>query len=54
MALALRTKATIYVAEEVMASSGISPDVMIKADDKDQLKAILENLQPEDFGKHKV
>jgi bifunctional DNase/RNase len=54
MALALRTKATIYVAEEVMASSGISPDAMIKADDKDQLKAILENLQPEDFGKHKV
>ncbi len=54
MALALRTKATMYVAEEVMASSGISPDVMMKADDKDQLKAILENLQPEDFGKHKV
>ena len=53
MALALRTKATIYVAEKVMASSGISPDVM-KADDKDQLRSILENLQPEDFGKHKV
>jgi len=53
MALALRTKATIYVAEEVMASSGISPEVM-KADDKDQLRTILENLQPEDFGKHKV
>ena len=54
MALALRTKATIYVAEEVMASSGISPDVMMKSDDKDQLKTILESLQPEDFGKHKV
>jgi hypothetical protein len=37
-----------------MASSSISPDAVMKADDKDQLKAILENLQPEDFGKHKV
>jgi hypothetical protein len=53
MALALRTKSSIYVSEEVMAASGISPDIM-DADDKDQLKAILENLQPEDFGKHKV
>ena len=53
MALALRTKASIYVSEEVMASSGIGPDIM-KADDKDQLKAILENLKPEDFGSHKI
>ena len=53
MALALRTKSSIYVSEEVMATSGISPDIM-NADDKDQLKAILENLNPEDFGKHKV
>ena len=53
MALALRTNAVIYVAEEVMASSGITPDVA-KADDKDQLRVILGNMKPEDFGKHKV
>ena len=51
MALALRTKAPIYVAEEIMAESGISPDI---ADDKAQLKSVLENLEPEDFGKFKV
>jgi bifunctional DNase/RNase len=53
MALALRTKAPVYVAEEVMAKSGISPDVM-KADDKDHkdhLKSVLENLSPEDLQK---
>ena len=53
MALALRTDAPIYVAEKVMADSGINPDIA-RTDDKDQLKAVLENLGPEDFGKHKL
>lgn len=58
MALSLRAKAPIYVAEEIMATSGISPDVMKAGDkerlDKQELKDVLENLSPEDFGKHKV
>ncbi len=53
MALSLRAKAPIYVAEEIMAENSISPDIM-KVDDKEQLKDVLENLKPEDFGKHKV
>jgi bifunctional DNase/RNase len=48
MALALRSKAPVYVSEDVMAKSGISPDVM-KPDDKDHLKSVLENLRPEDL-----
>jgi len=50
MALALRSKAPVYVSEDVMAKSGISPDVM-KPDDKDHLKSVLENLRPEDLEK---
>ena len=53
MALALRAKTPIYVSEEIMANSGISPDIM-DVDDKGQLKSVLENLDPEDFGKYKI
>jgi len=53
MALALRAEAPIYVSEDIMSQSGISPDI-IDEDDKDQLKSFLENLTPEDFGKFKV
>ena len=53
MALSLRAKAPIYVSEDVMTKSGISPDIM-KVDDKDQLKSLLEDLKPEDFGKHRI
>lgn len=52
MALALRAKAAIYVSEDVMDKSGIDPDIM--KDDKEQLKAVLEDLKPEDFGKYKL
>lgn len=52
MAIALRAKAPIYVSEEVMAKSGINPDIM--KDDKEQLKAVLEDLKPDDFGKFKI
>ncbi len=48
MALALRANAPIYVSEEVMSKSGISPDIM-EADEKDELKAFLDSLKPEDF-----
>ncbi|MBD3181534.1 bifunctional nuclease family protein [Candidatus Poribacteria bacterium] len=53
MALALRTGAKIYVAEKVMDDSGISPDI-VQDDDKSQLKSILENMKPEDFGNNKL
>jgi bifunctional DNase/RNase len=49
MALGLRAKAPIYVAEKVMASSGINQDMM-DADPEEQLKAVLDSLKPEDFG----
>jgi len=52
MAIALRAKAPIYVSEDVMAKSGINPDIM--KDDKEQLKAVLEDLKPDDFGKFKI
>ncbi len=50
MALALRADAPIYVAEEVMAESGISPEIT-KLDSKEELKSVLENLNPEDLYK---
>jgi hypothetical protein len=53
MALALRTDAPIYVSEDIMAKNGISSE-FIKMDDKEQLKAVLENLGAEDFGKFKI
>lgn len=48
MALALRANAPIYVSEDVMARSGINPDIM-EVDEKDELKAFLDSLKPEDF-----
>ena len=50
MALALRANVPIYVAEEVMAESGISPEIM-KLDNEEELKSVLENLRPEDLYK---
>jgi len=49
MALGLRAKVPIYVAEDVMNSSGMSQDIM-DASPEEQLKAVLDNLKPEDFG----
>lgn len=48
MALALRANAPIYVSEDVMSKSGINPDIM-EVDEKDELKAFLDSLKPEDF-----
>ena len=48
IALALRAEVPIYVSEEIMIESGIGPDIVVE-DDKDQLKAFLESLKPEDF-----
>ena len=48
LALALRARVPIYVAEEVMAKASISPEVM-RLDDEEELKSVLENLRPEDL-----
>lgn len=50
LALALRTDVPIYVAEKVMARASISPE-SIKLDDEEDLKKVLENLNPEDLYK---
>ena len=50
MALALRANVPIYVSEEIMAGSSIS-QVSIKMDDKERLKAVLENLDEDDLRK---
>ncbi len=64
IAIALRTGAPIFVAEEVLEKS--RRDVAIEEDeksegvnvastsDKEKLKEILEELEPEDFGKYKM
>ncbi len=49
-ALALRAGVPIYVEEEVMAKASISPEVM-RLDDEEELKSVLENLRPEDLYK---
>ena len=50
IALALRVDSPIYVAEEVMASSSISPD-SIKVDNKEHMKDVLKNLDEDDLQK---
>ena len=55
IALAVRLKAPIYVAESVIEASkelGIFASNLIE--ENDELKAIIENLKPEDFGKFKM
>ncbi len=49
IALSLRAKAPIYVAEKVMAISGIS-QVLAESTPEEHLKSILDSLKPEDFG----
>jgi bifunctional DNase/RNase len=49
MALGIRAKVPIYVAEDVMNSSGINQEMM-DTSPEEQLKMVLDNLKPEDFG----
>jgi hypothetical protein len=53
IALALRTEAAIYVAEEVMMQSGLSEDDLKKIE-KDQVKSALEEMDEDTLGKFKV
>lgn len=50
IALSLRAKAPIYVAESVMDISSIS-QVLTESTPEEHLKAILDNLKPEDLDK---
>ena len=50
MALALRARVPIYVSEKVMAENSISPEVMSQ-DNEEELKSVLENLEPGDLYK---
>ncbi len=57
LALSLRVKAPIYVSEEVINNSS-QIDLKAEAEDKSEKgkkwQEILENLNPEDFGKYKM
>ncbi|HIE29748.1 TPA: bifunctional nuclease family protein [Candidatus Poribacteria bacterium] len=53
IALAIRTEAAIYVAEEVMKQSGLSEDELKKIE-KDHLKNVLEEMDEDTLGKYKV
>ena len=56
IALALRTKSPIFVADKVIEKSQKvdSRDATFTEDNKDKWTEILENLNPEDFGKYKM
>jgi hypothetical protein len=56
IALAVRVKAPIYVAESVLETTKemglLSSSNLL--DDKDELKSIIEGMKPDDFGKFKM
>jgi bifunctional DNase/RNase len=55
IALAVRVKAPIFVAESVIETakeSGLFASNLLE--EKDELKTIIENMKPEDFGKFKM
>ncbi len=55
IALAVRVKAPIFVADSVIEASkelGIIASNLIE--ENEQLKSLMENLKPEDFGKYKM
>jgi len=55
IALAVRIKAPIYVAESVISSTkqmgGLASSLL---EDDDELKSIISDMKPEDFGKYKM
>lgn len=55
MALALRTKAPIFVDEKVIqASQKVDVSQTMEISDKDKMMELLENLDPASFGKYKM
>jgi uncharacterized protein len=57
IAIALRTKAPIFVSEEVISKSQKADDTprpLFDKENKEKWSEILENLDPEDFSKYKM
>ena len=57
LALSLRMKAPIFVAEEVIINSSqidLKPEPQVKSESGKKWQEILEKLNPEDFGKYKM
>ena len=55
IALAVRVKAPIFVAASVVeASKELGILASNQLEDSDELKSIIENMKPEDFGKYKM
>jgi bifunctional DNase/RNase len=55
IALAVRVKAPIFVAESVIEATkqmGLLASNLLE--ERDELKTIIENMKPEDFGKYKM
>ncbi len=54
IALALRVNAPILVHEQVLLKTQSRPQEMLTEADKEEWKALLEEMEPEDFGKYKM
>ena len=55
IALAVRAKAPIFVADSVLeATKDLGLVAANLMDDQDELKTIIENMRPEDFGKYRM
>ncbi len=54
VALALRVDAPIFVHEQVLRKTHSSPQEILAAAEKEEWKKILEEMDPEDFGKYKL
>ncbi len=54
VAIALRVNAPIFVREQVLRKTQASPQEMLSEADKEEWKALLEEMEPEDFGKYKM
>jgi bifunctional DNase/RNase len=54
VALAVRVDSPIFVHEQVMRKTRSSPQEILANADKEDWKTILEEMDPEDFGKYKM
>jgi len=54
IALAVRVDAPIFVHEQVLRKSQSSPQDILATAEKEEWKKILEEMEPEDFGKYKM
>ena len=54
IALAVRVNTPIFVHEQVLKETHSSPQEILAATEKEEWKKILEEMDPEDFGKYKM